>query len=92
MDYDSLNYSYIIKDGVERLELKMRPVDDDVVEADETYNLTIVLVSAQRGLNTGENATTTITIYNDDGKQLYNDNNWIIICFVSISNYMISAL
>ena len=74
MDYESLNYSYVIKNKVERQELKLRPVDDDVVEADEKYNLTIVIVDAHGRVLTGENATTTITIYNDDGKQLYNDN------------------
>ena len=73
MDYESLNYSYVIKNKVERQELKLRPVDDDVVEADEKYNLTIVIVDAHDRVLTGKNATTTITIYNDDGKQLCND-------------------
>ena len=75
MDYDSLNYTYVFKSKVETQELKLRPVDDDIVEADETYKLTIVLVSSRNRVFIGENATTTITIYNNDGKRLCNNNN-----------------
>ena len=63
-----MNYTYMIKNHVERLELKLFPVDDDIVEADETYSLTIVLVDSHNRVVTGENKTTTITIYDDDGK------------------------
>ena len=79
MDYDSLNYTYVFKNKVERQELKLRPIDDDLVEADETYKLTIVIEAAQHRVHTGENATTTITIYNNDGKQLCNNKNHTVI-------------
>ena len=68
MDYNSLNYTYVIKDQVERLKVNLSIVDDDIVEADETYSLIIVLVDSHNRVVTGENKTTTITIYDDDGK------------------------
>ena len=77
MDYDSLNYTYVFKNKVERQELKLRPVDDDIVEADETYKLTIDILSSFDRVCVGDNGTTTITIYNDDGKQLT-----IILCII----------
>ena len=70
MDYRSLNYTYIITNQVERLQLTLSPLDDNIAEADETYNLTIVILSSHDRVILGENKTTTITICNDDGKQL----------------------
>ena len=63
-----MNYTYTIKNHVERLELRLFPVDDNIVEADETYCLIIVIVASHNRVVTGENRTTTITIYDDDGK------------------------
>ena len=74
-----MNYTYIIKSHVERLELRLSPVDDNIVEADETYSLIIVIVDSHNRVVTGENKTTTITIYDDDGKQLCNYNSLVII-------------
>ena len=70
MDYNSLNYTYVIKDQVERLKVNLSIVDDDIVEADETYNLAIVYMHEYSGgrIIIGEINTTTITIYNDDSK------------------------
>ena len=66
-----MNYTFSILNGmIARQELILSPVDDDIVEADETYNLTIVLIAASDRINLGKNRTTTVTIYNDDGKQL----------------------
>ena len=62
---------------MERLELRLSPIDDDIVEVDETYSLTIVLVLSHNRILTGENKTTTITIYNDDGKQMCDNNSLI---------------
>ena len=70
MDYRSRNYTYIIRNQVERLQLPLFPVDDSIAEADETYNLTIMILSFHDRVMLGENKTTTITICNDDGKQL----------------------
>ena len=68
-----MNYIYTIEDPTTRIELCLRPVDDDIVEADETYNLTIVLLpSTHNRVITGKKMNTTkITIHNDDGKQLH---------------------
>ena len=66
-----MDYTFSILNGTTtRQELRLSPIDDDIVEADETYNLTIVLVAANDRIHLGKNKTTTITIYNDDGKQL----------------------
>ena len=69
MDYRAINYTYIINNQVDRIQLRLFPFDDNIVEADETYNLTIVLVSVHDRVILGEKKTATITICNDDGMQ-----------------------
>ena len=66
-DYVYQNYTYLFKCGEEAKKLIIRPLDDNFVEPDETYNLTIELVSGDY-VKIGKNRTTTITIYNDDSK------------------------
>ena len=68
-----MNYICTIEDPTTRIELSLRPVDDNIVEADETYNLTIVLLSSthNRVITSEKMKTTKITIHNDDGKQLH---------------------
>ena len=68
-----MNYIYTIEDPTTRIKLRLIPVDDNIVEADETYNLTIVLLpSTHNQVITSEKMKTTkITIHNDDGKQLH---------------------
>ena len=61
------NYNYSFEYGEETKELIIRPLDDNLVEPDETYNLTIKLVSEVHYVKIGKNGTTEITIYNDDG-------------------------
>ena len=58
----------------------MRPIDDDIAEADEKYNLTIEIVDAHDRVVVGENKTTTMTIYNDDSKHLCS--NSVNMCLV----------
>ena len=55
---------------MERLKVNLSIVDDDIVEADETYNLAIVYMHEYSGgrIIIGEINTATITIYNDDSK------------------------
>ena len=68
-DYVYQNYTYVFEScGEEAKKLIIRPLDDNLVEPDETYNLTIKLVSQNPYVKIGKNGTTTITIYNDDGK------------------------
>ena len=45
----------------------MRLVDDNIVEADEKYNLTINPGSLHNRVKVGKTGTTTIIIKNDDG-------------------------
>ena len=64
-----MNYTrQIDNDTMKTIPLLVRATDDDIAETDEIYNLTIVIVSAHNRVITGINATTTMTIYNDDSK------------------------
>lgn len=65
------NYSYSFNGVNETKELVIRPIDDNLVEADETYTLTVHLESSYPHVKIGENDTATVTIYNDDGKCSY---------------------
>ena len=68
-DFDRMNYTrQIDNDTMKTISLPVRATDDDIAETDEIYNLTIVIVSAHNRVITGINATTTMTIYNDDSK------------------------
>ena len=62
---------------MEKIELRLLPIDDDIAEADETYNLTIDILPSTKfdRVRVGDNVTATVTIYNDDSKQLYNNSN-----------------
>ena len=64
----------------EKITLPLRPIDDNIAEADEKYNLTIVIVDAHDRVVVGENKTTTMTIYNDDSKHLCT--NSVNMCLV----------
>ena len=74
-DYVFQNYSYSFKDGEKKKLLIIRTIDDNIVEPDETYILSIN--TPTKGFDpglpvsrviVGENGTATITIVNDDGK------------------------
>ena len=73
-DYTRMNYTYYnITDGTERIILDLNPIDDNIVEADETYNLTIVVLSSSNSwvIASETKKTTKIIIYDNDGKQLH---------------------
>ena len=64
-----MDYIQQIDDNTTKtIPLSVRAYDDDIAETDEIYNLTIVVVPEQNRIITGINATTTMTIYNDDSK------------------------
>ena len=64
-----MNYTHEIdNETMKTIPLSVRAYDDDIAETDEIYNLTIVVVSENKRAITGINATTTMTIYNDDSK------------------------
>ena len=68
VDYVFQNYFFTFKDGEYNKVLTFQVIDDNVVEPDEKYNLTIRVESLPNRVIIGENGTATITIPNDDGK------------------------
>ena len=68
VDYVYQNYSYSFNSVNETKELVIHPIDDNLVEADETYTLTVNLESSHPHVRIGDNSTANVTIYNDDGK------------------------
>ena len=61
--------------------LIVRIIDDDIIELDETYNLSISIATSRRVI-VGENSTTTITIKNDDCKYVTNYLNTLDCTFI----------
>ena len=57
----------MFEDGESNKVLSLQVVDDNVVEPDEKYNLTIRAELLPNRVIIGENGTITITIENDDG-------------------------
>ena len=73
-DYTRINYTYDnITDGTTTIPLPLISIDDNIVEADETYYLVIEILPDThiRVITNEAKSTTKITIINDDGKQLY---------------------
>ena len=66
-DYCFQNYSFTFEDGESSKVLSIQTIDDNVVEPDEKYYLTISVESLRSRVIIGEHGTTTITIKNDDG-------------------------
>lgn len=67
-DYDAVNYTFSFPNASTKQRVKLRPRDDNLVEGDEAYNLTIVFVSEHDRVILGRNRNATILIYDDDGK------------------------
>ena len=67
VDYIFQNYFFTFVDGDNSKILSLQVIDDNVVEPDEKYNLTIRAESLPNRVIIGENGTITITIENDDG-------------------------
>ena len=67
VDYCIQNYFFTFEDGNTSKALSLQVIDDNVVEPDEKYNLTIRVESLPNRVIIGEHGTTTITIENDDG-------------------------
>ena len=70
VDFEHQDYYFSFDDGDQEFQLFIRPIDDNIVESDETYNLTIILDNEYqyRRVILGNNHTATVTIYDDDGK------------------------
>ena len=66
VDYFYQNYFFTFEDGNASKILSIQTIDDNVVEPDEKYNLTVRAESLPNRVIIGENGTTTIIIENDD--------------------------
>ena len=77
VDYVYQNYTVKFYEGEKSKKLFINLVDDNIVESDETYNLTINGASLRDRVIVGEFDTATIVIANDDSKY---------ICIHSYSN------
>lgn len=88
LDFKKQNYTFEIQERTKTQELlKVIAIDDNIVEINEVYNLTIMIFSPAIGrVHPGENQTTTITIYDNDSKQLCNIT--IILCLVYSDRYV----
>ena len=67
VDYYYQNYFFTFEDEESSKVLSIQAVDDNVVEPDEKYYLTIRVESLPNRVIIGEHGTITITIENDDG-------------------------
>ena len=72
---DYVHQNYVLKfefdDCNKTKSLSLQPVDDNIVEANETYNLNISSItpkSLQDHVTLGQISTVTIVIPDDDGK------------------------
>ena len=68
VDYIYQNYTFTFYDGDKNKSLILYSVEDNIVEPDEIYNLTIRLVYSDSRVKIGENGSTTVTIFDDDGR------------------------
>lgn len=68
MDFDILNVTVGFSGTDERRLLPLQIIDDEVGEGDETILLSLAAPSMLEGVVTGVNATTEVTIVEDDCK------------------------
>jgi len=70
VDYGPGPYDVRIPAGDTSVTFDVPIVDDDILENDEDFDLTIVRGSLPDGVTRGNPGTSTVTIINDDGKSL----------------------
>jgi len=70
VDYGSGPYDVIIPAGDTSFTFDVTIIDDDILENDEDFNLTIVPGTLPNGVTSGDPGRSTVTIINDDGKSL----------------------
>ena len=69
MDYDSGPYTVIFPTGQTTATFDVPINDDDILEIDENFMLTIDETSLPTGVTSGTPSTTTVTIMDDDRKK-----------------------
>ena len=72
-DYVYQNYTFSFNDGDRTRSLPLHSIDDNIVEPDETYSLTITLVSSSSCVKICENDTARVAILDEDG-------SYIVVC------------
>ena len=82
-DYISGNFTILFEDEKHETKLLLSAIDDNLVEYDETYTLTIQIIGHGRIL-AGNNKTANVTIYDDDGKLPYRPYAYIILKHLSL--------
>ena len=68
MDYDSGPYTVTFPAGVTMITFNIPINDDDILEGDEEFMLTIDETSLPTGVTHGTPCKATVTIVDDDGK------------------------
>ena len=68
-DYNPGNFNILFEHEKNETKLLLSAIDDNLVEYDETYTLTIQINGHERIV--GNNETANVTIYDDDGKLSY---------------------
>ena len=67
-DYNSEPYTVIFSPGVIRYQFDVLIVDDNILENDETFRLSINASSLIRGVTVGSVDQATVNIFDEDGK------------------------
>ena len=68
MDYDSGPYNILFSAGQTSVKFNVSIIDNDLLEDNETFNLTIIPSSLPSKVNTSNPAQVTVTIVDDEGK------------------------
>ena len=70
-DYDSGPYSVKFNAGMTEVTLNVSIVDDDILERNEKFNLTVNVSSLPNTVSVGDHGQATVTIMDNDGKYTY---------------------
>ena len=70
IDYESGPYNVTIPSGTTTAQFDVAINDDDILEGNENFNLTIMTSSEPSRVSIGNPAQATVTIVDDDGKHI----------------------
>ena len=72
-DYDSGSYSVKFDSGITEVTLNVSIIDDDILEGNEKFNLTVNVSSLPNKVIVSDPGQATVTIVDNDGKSnMYN--------------------
>jgi len=75
VDYNGVRITVDVPPGVLKQSFTIQIIDNDVVECDEVFSVTIESVTTC-GVTTGDAITSNVTIIDDDGE-------WSIMCIIT---------